>query len=182
MRLLGCDPGLASFGLALYSTTGAWEGDRDDGVWLDVKVITTKATGSQRKADSTAARCALIARQLAWWCDEYRPDAICCEAIALPHGRIQTSVVSALGRVRGIVDAVAAERQLPVLESGPQALKRAVTGDPSAPKDELRAVLELRWPGLQRLWPTQKTLHEHAADACAAVLAARERWPTARAA
>lgn len=171
LRLLGLDPGLASFGLAVAHVT-------DEQVrFVHVAVLTTEPMRGERKTDSTASRCHYLATQLAWWLADQVPHVVCCEAIALPFGKVQTSVVSALGRVRGVVDALAAVRGIPVLESGPQALKRATVGTPSAAKADVKAALEGIYPELAALWPRLRTQHEHAADACASILAARDRWP-----
>lgn len=91
----------------------------------------------------------------------------------MPFGRCRSSVVSALGRARGLVDALAEVHGLPVLEETPQRLKLAAGGRADLSKDDVRIALELRHPELSALWPEHWTLVEHAADACAAVEACR---------
>lgn len=161
VKIIGIDPGLANFGIAVFEVIPP--------TFVRVEVWRTKPDHKARrirKADDTADRCRELGRQLLDLVDE-RVIAIAVEAVALPHGKIQTSVVSALGRVRGLIDAVAELHRLPVLEETPQAVKRRLCGDRSASKDAVRQELERRYPRLSELWPPQKTLLEHAGDAAA---------------
>jgi Holliday junction resolvasome RuvABC endonuclease subunit len=167
VRLIGLDPGLASFGVAVVRLEPV------RAVVEAVRVIRTQPSAKKRrlrKSDDTADRCRQIFRELA---PLVTGDvvALCCEATALPFGRVQTSVVSALGRVRGLVDALAEMHGLPVLEEGPMVLKRLTTGSKSASKEEVRERLQVMFPELVTMWPPQQTLREHAGDAVAAVIA-----------
>lgn len=186
MKLIGLDTGLASFGVAVADVTS-------DGLRFEsVEVWTTKPASKKRrlrKADDTAERVRGLAGQLNVLIIATEPVALCVEAVALPFGRARSSVVSALGRARGIVDALAEVHRLPVLEETPQRVKEASAGKTNASKEEVRAALEAAYPEIAAHWPAQATLVEHAADAAAAVhacrsadvvlaaLRAREAWP-----
>jgi Holliday junction resolvasome RuvABC endonuclease subunit len=69
----------------------------------------------------------------------------------------------------GVVVAVAQRHGLPLVQASPQEVKLALVGRKSAPKEEIVAEVERRWPELEL--PSQVTLQEHAADAVAVVLA-----------
>jgi Holliday junction resolvasome RuvABC endonuclease subunit len=73
-----------------------------------------------------------------------------------------------------LVDAFAAERALPIIEETPQVLKLLTTGKRDASKAEVQAALEGRFPEVRTMWPVQRTLVEHCADALATVVAGLE--------
>lgn len=171
MRLVGLDPGLRSFGAAKVEMV-----DHSPAVFklvaLEVwRTEKTDAVHRIRKADDTAERCRYLARKLLDFCADPDIVAICCEAVALPFVRMQTSVISALGRVRGLVDAVGEMHGIPVLEETPQGLKRIVTGDRTATKERMIEALIRQFPEAELMMPSQTTLHEHAADAGCSIIA-----------
>lgn len=176
LRLLGLDPGLASFGAAVAELPNLGSGKPR---FIDLKVWRTgpsKELKKLRKMDDTAERCTHLAELLNDLVQQYKPIALCVEAIALPYrpGRgMQTSVISALGRVRGLIDMLAVVHQLPVLEESPQRVKKAATGSIGSTKLLVQEALEREYPELRPLWPPQKTLLEHAADAAGAIHACR---------
>jgi Holliday junction resolvasome RuvABC endonuclease subunit len=171
VKLLGCDPGLASFGLAIMSLE-----PRPRVVQLEV--LRTERNVERRRlrvADDTCDRSRRLAHTLLARLDEH-PDviAICVEAWQGTYGKIPHQVVGGLGRVRGILDTLAELHELPIIEEPPQTLKRLVTGNRKASKEEVRDTLENRFPELAGLWPSQKTLQEHAGDAVATCVAGLE--------
>lgn len=170
MKLIGIDSGLAAFGVAVADVSDA--GLR----FGHVEVWTTRPTAKKRrirKADETAERIRTLAGCLHQLVVQMKPIALCVEAVALPFGRSRPSVVSALGRARGIVDTLAEVHRLPVLEWTPQEVKRVITGTEDASKDAVRVGLEAKYVELAAQWPVQKTLVEHAADAAAVIHASR---------
>lgn len=170
MKLIGIDGGLAAFGVAVADVSTA--GLRFE----SVEVWTTKPATKKRRlrrADDTAERVRALAGRLHELIGATHPIALAVEAVALPFGRARLSVVSALGRVRGIVDVLAEVHRLAVLEETPQRLKAATTGVENASKADMRAALETTYPELLQLWPAQETLVEHAADAAAAIHSCR---------
>lgn len=174
MKLIGIDPGLASFAIAVANLK-AWSVE-----WESINIIRTEPDHKTRRirvADDTADRCRAIYRGLQTYAIGpalESPVAICIESTAMPFGKVRTSVVSALGRVRGLVDAFAEEYDCAVVEESPQALKKMLCGKRDASKDDVRRALEQRFPGIERLWPKQKTLIEHAADAAMTIVAGLE--------
>jgi hypothetical protein len=68
---------------------------------------------------------------------------------------------------------LAVVHQLPVLEESPQRVKKLSAGTIGATKDAVKTALELEYPELRALFPWQKTLVEHAADAAGVIHACR---------
>lgn len=176
LKLIGLDPGLANFGIAVAELPNLGSGKPR---FIELKALRTEPSKDKkklRKMDDTAERCTYLAEQLNDLVLAHKPIALCVEAIALPYrpGRApQTSVISALGRVRGLIDMLAVVHQLPVLEESPQRVKKAATGSIGSTKSLVQEALEREYPELRELWPPQRTLHEHAADACGAIHACR---------
>lgn len=166
----GFDSSLAHFGYAVarvYCGTGVQ--------WLAAGVITTKPDSDARtKTDDARARVEGIARELRGLVDRHGPpNIIAVEALALPLGKTSLVTVSALGRCRGLVDALAVEHRLTAREFQPQALKALITGERNAEKALVERTLSVSYPGLEqllaRIAPKNR---EHAADAAAAIHAA----------
>lgn len=98
------------------------------------------------------------------------PSLLACEALALPFGRTSMQVISTLGRARGLVDALAGQHQQQVYETQPAHLKRIVTGDQKATKQQVIAAMVARYPELVSLFAQLKAANvEHAADAAAVI-------------
>ncbi len=176
MKLLGIDPGLAACGIAIADLAGGTPRV------IALRVVRTEPSAKKRRlrsADDLGDRIRAIATVLRARLEEH-PDlvAFCVESKAIPFrgGRmmVKPSAVSALGRVRGLLDAFAVERGLPIIEETAQTLKLLTAGRRDASKADVQAALELRFPEVKALWSTQKTLIEHAADALAAVVAGLE--------
>ncbi len=177
MTLLGIDPGLAALGLAVV------ELEPHGGTRVRrVGVVRTAPSPKRRRlraADDLGDRLRILAVALhAHFLELTDLVAVCVESKAIPFrgGRmmVKPSAVSALGRVRGLVDAYAVERGLPIIEEAPQTLKLLTAGRKDASKAEVQAALERRFLEVRGMWPTQRTLVEHASDALAAVVAGLE--------
>lgn len=123
----------------------------------------TKTADTQRRVESIAVEVRnLVARHGA-------PDDVAVESLVLGL-RSTRATISALGRVRGLVDALCAEHGLTAQEFSPQALKKAVTGDHSAEKSHVAHCLVVDHPSLAALFDRlDASSVEHAADACAAI-------------
>lgn len=168
--IFGFDSSLTHFGYAvarLYGDTGVQ--------WLACGVIVTKPNSdAATKTDDARARVEGIARELRALVERHgRPNVIAVEALALPLGKTSLVTVSALGRCRGLIDALAVEHGLTALEYQPQALKKIVVGDRSAEKSAVEQTLARTYRGLEQLLAQiSRANREHAADAAAAVHAA----------
>lgn len=180
IKLVGVDPGFASFGAssAAYGADGlkfrrveVWHTEKDD--------------DARRKADDTSVRIRWLTAKFMAFVAEEHPIAILTETQASggntcprcnPQAkfRVQTSVLVNTGRVRGMIDAVAELHGIPVIEEAPQRIKIAAAGANNASKLEVAEGLERLYPGVMGLFPhyrdkLKKGDLEHASDACAVI-------------
>ena len=166
-RILGLDPGFASFGWAVVQL-----GRRD--VCLDAGVWRTKK--SPKRCNVTSAsdmhrRGAIIAQSLMAVVARYKPVVACAEALST--GFPNTITMIQLGRAWGILDAMCVQHNMPIVEATPQDIKLATTGKRSASKGEVMAsILEL-YPEVAPMFARikAKTQLEHPSDALGAVVA-----------
>lgn len=128
-RILGVDPGLAATGY------GVVEGDRAHARALAWGAIrsTTRLPREQRLRRIYHALLELI--------DEHRPVEV-----SLEQQYVRDNVRSALslGEARAAAMLAAAERDLPVREYAPTAVKQAVAGHGGAAKEQVQAMLALQ--------------------------------------
>lgn len=127
IRVLGIDPGSVVAGWGLVEQSG--------------NRLTFLAGGVFRppKAD-LPVRLAHLHHHLCSVLDEHRPDAVAVESVF--HAKHARSAL-VLGHARGVLLLAAAQRKLPIHEYAPAAVKKAVTGDGSARKDQVRKMVEL---------------------------------------
>lgn len=71
--------------------------------------------------------------------DEYHPD---CLAIEAPFYGKNIQVTLKLGRAQGVAMAAALSRNLPVIEYSPRKIKQSITGNGSAGKEQVAAMLQ----------------------------------------
>lgn len=173
MRIIGIDPGLASLGCAVLDVVpGA------PPALLSLSVYTTQKADKRRHlraAEDESDRARELYRRLRSVVAVYRPEILAVEACAFPFGRSRFSVVSALGRVRGLIDALVEDNRLALVELTAQEVKRLAAGSKSATKDEVVCAVERLLPDAE--WPPQRTLVEHAADAAAVAWCALQSEP-----
>jgi crossover junction endodeoxyribonuclease RuvC len=173
MIALGIDTGLANLGWALIECKPA--GQRV----LGVGVITTKksdrkrnvlasADNMRRVREQTRALLAIRAGSITF--DSV--DVICTESQSWPRS---ASSSAKIGMSWGIIGSIAEQLGLPLTEASPQQIKLAVAGSKTASKADLMAALATK-PGFKARLATllnsyPKGKHEHAVDACGAVIA-----------
>lgn len=125
MFVLGIDPGLTTTGYGLVSggspTRAAAAG-----------VIRTSPEAP------LGARLATLYRELCALIEEYQPDAISLETV-FTNRNLNTAM--SVGRASGVAILAAAEAGLEVSEYAPTAIKSAVTGDGSADKAAVAAMV-----------------------------------------
>lgn len=164
--IYGFDTSLAHFG---YAVATDFDGPLR---FIAVGVLTTKPDAKAKsKTDDNRRRFEGLANALLSLLKRHGPPRdLCVEATAMPFGQTTSTVLSALGRARGLVDVIAATVGLSAHEYQAQTLKKAVTGDRFAEKHEVvRGVVALYpelGPLLDQLAPSNR---EHAADAAAAI-------------
>ncbi len=166
MIALGIDPGFSCFGWALVSVTVP--------SIIRMGVIrTAKADKKQRvlATEDNVERTRLIHRALRGLLDgDIMPSVVCAEAMSFPRS---SSVAAKVALAWGVIVSSVEARGLPMLQCSPQECKRRVCGSKSASKGEVQfAVLKHfgnEAEGLLEGVPA--SLHEHAYDAAAMVLA-----------
>jgi crossover junction endodeoxyribonuclease RuvC len=119
LRVLGLDPGTATFGWGVVESGGEQLLHRAHGVILTEPSL---ALGD---------RLAVIRDALVAIIREQRPDRIAIERI-FSQGNVQSAV--GIGAARGVTLLVAADLALPLIEATPSEMKRAVAGDGRASK------------------------------------------------
>lgn len=190
--VLGLDPGFASFGYAVLALpTG---GLAEDPAVVALGTLRTKGTDKKQRvlaADDNIRR----ARELAvpirtlihighvgasrdggpkpvmgGLFDERGIALVCAEKMSFPRS---SSAAAKMAMSWGMIVANLERRGVPLLQASPQDVKRRVTGNASASKEEVeRAMVKRFGRGLYRmLGKTPKTQHEHAFDALAVVIA-----------
>lgn len=167
----GFDSSLTHFGYAV----AVWDEEGSPHRYLYVKavgVLITKPDPSSRtKTADTARRMEFLGRQLFALVQKHgAPAGIACEALAIPFGKTGMLTVQTLGRARGLVDAIGALHSVPVEEVQPAHLKRLVTGNHKASKDDVINAVRLAYPEVAALFDQLNEVNvEHAADAVGAL-------------
>jgi crossover junction endodeoxyribonuclease RuvC len=154
-RIIGIDPGLASTGW------GVVEYEKSRVSYLAHGCIETEA------AQSGPERLFFIYRQINTVLDTWNPTEAAMET--LYFGKNVSSAI-AVAEARGVLSLAMAERNLPLAEFTPQAIKQTVVGQRKAEKEQVQEMVRLilGLPVVPR--------PDHAADALgAAVCAAHQR-------
>ncbi len=159
MIILGIDPGTAALGYGVVERNGGLRA-------LDHGCRTTSPEAG------LAARLLTIHATLLELIDLYEPSLLAVERVFFSRN-VQTAF--AVGQARGVVLLAAAERDLPLVEATPSAVKVAVTGSGRADKDQV-ARMVARILGLG-----EPPRPDDAADALAVAVWAAHALPSATA-
>ncbi|WP_431954850.1 crossover junction endodeoxyribonuclease RuvC [Nocardia lijiangensis] len=134
MRVMGVDPGLTRCGLSIV------EGGLGRKVTaLDVDVVRTPADMD------LAQRLMRVADAAEQWMDTHRPGAVAIERVFAQHN-VRTAMGTA--QAGGVIALAAARRGIPVAFHTPSEVKAAVTGNGTADKAQVTAMVT-RILGLQ---------------------------------
>jgi crossover junction endodeoxyribonuclease RuvC len=157
MRILGIDPG--------SSVTGYGAVERKN------SGIEHRAHGTLRfpRAHAQHQRLAAIYAGVTQWVAETQPDAAVVEKIFVSASPRSALI---LGQARGAALAALGSAGIPVYEYAPQQLKRSVTGNGSASKRQVQAMV-------RRLLTLETTPAADAADALALALCHAQAGPLA---
>ena len=163
MRVLGIDPGFSSLGWAICEMFNR------DLTASQCGVITTekaKHLVQLRSSEDNIQRAQLIYHQLSKILSHNDIGLIATETMSWPRN---AGVVAKMGIVWGVIASVSEQLSIPMLQASPIEIKKAVTGNGKASKEEMIASIKTKFPSL--ILPPQTTLQEHCADAVGAVMA-----------
>jgi len=127
MRVLGIDPGLNITGYGLLD-----DGQKDITV-LEAGVVRTKA------AEPMADRLREIAREIEGIITQFKPDVIAVEDLYSHYGHPKTAII--MGHARGIIFLKAAEAGLRVVPYASTRIKKSLTGNGRASKQQMQLMI-----------------------------------------
>lgn len=160
--VLGVDPGFASLGLAWVRLLPHAE------IVERLAVVTTAPSARKRQVlatDDNVHRLRELWETLrAALSPRVGVVACCVEAQSWPRN---AGAAVKVAMVWGLLVAATEEANVPLMQVSPMEIKRAVTGDRKASKDDVQNALDLRYPEMPP-WPAHR---EHCADALGAVVA-----------
>lgn len=146
MIIFGIDPGTAITGYGVIKT------NNNSVVWVDSGIISTDASSP------LADRLELIHDCLEIKMKEHSPDRVCIEE-AFYAKNVHTTLV--LGHARGVAMLAAKKAGASVSEYAPREIKKTVTGNGNATKDQVEYMIKLL------LSPPEAHLYSDAYDALA---------------
>lgn len=125
--ILGIDPGTTVMGYGLLR-----------GVGKQVSLVTLGVIQLHKYSDHYL-KLQHIFRRTTALIDEYHPDELAIEA---PFFGKNVQSMLKLGRAQGVAMSAALARDMPVVEYAPREIKMAITGNGSASKEQVAAMLE----------------------------------------
>lgn len=129
MLILGIDPGLRITGYGLVALTRTTPALREAGV-LRIKAST-----------DMAARLLELHTTLAALLDELKPDRVAVEQLYAHYKHPRTAIL--MGHARGTILLAAAQRGLPVVNLASTMVKRTVTGNGHASKQQVQRAVAM---------------------------------------
>jgi Holliday junction resolvasome RuvABC endonuclease subunit len=174
MIALGVDPGFASFGAAVVVVEPGY------GYVANVSVLRTEKSARKlcvNSVEDNARRVFELGRSLVdllAWADAKHGgvDVVCAESMSFPR---QASVAGKMCLAWGMLLRIVQERDIPLVQASPQAIKKALTGNKAASKEDIAEAVGKRFDGVASEFNRlPKGQHEHGYDAIAAVLACEE--------
>jgi len=127
VRVMGVDPGLTRCGLGVVDT----------GRGREVHPVAVGVVRTPTDLD-LAQRLLRISESAEEWMDRYRPDVVAVERVFSQHN-VRTAMGTA--QAGGVVALAAARRSIPVMFHTPSEVKAAVTGNGSADKKQVTAMI-----------------------------------------
>jgi crossover junction endodeoxyribonuclease RuvC len=157
--VMGIDPGVANTGFGIVRLAGSQMSAIDGGV--------VEAPGQGSPERRLARIHAALAELMTW----HEPAAMALEDVYF--GKNVRSAIG-VGQARGVAMLAAAEREVPCFDYTPQAVKMAVCGSGSAPKDQVQRMVG------SLLGLPEPPQSEHAADALAVAICHAAHAPAQR--
>lgn len=127
MRVLGIDPGLNITGYGIIEET-------DQGIRLiEAGVVRTNAKAP------TGDRLAEIASEVGQIIEQFHPEAMAVEELYSHYAHPKTAIV--MGHARGVVFLKAAEAGLPIFPYAATRVKKSLTGNGRASKEQVQLMI-----------------------------------------
>lgn len=158
--ILGCDPGLANFGLVVT--------DFDFNIY-EFEDVTTKKGRARLVSEDNMMRAQAVSRRIVEVFDKYDITMMCAEAMSAPRS---ASVAIKMAYMWGVLSYLAEQYSIPVLQESPQQIKKSMTGIISATKDDMLDKLKEIGYDIPKM---AKAKLEHPVDSLCAILACKER-------
>ena len=128
--ILGIDPGLSVTGYGLIRPKPFRPSAPSGAEFVEAGVIRTLDT------DPLDRRLLEIRRGVEEVLSEYSPTALAVEALYSHYAHPRTAIL--MGHARGVICCAAASRDIPVLDYAATHIKRSLTGNGRAPKDQVQ--------------------------------------------
>lgn len=138
-RILGLDPGLHTTGYAIIEA-----GPQSPKV-CEAGII--RSTSSRHKPD-LAARILSLYNGIVEVVDQFQPHALAVEQLYAHYQHPRTAILMA--HARGVIFLAAGQRDIPVASYNATRIKKMITGNGRAPKDQVQRAIQ-RELGLRRL-------------------------------
>ena len=138
-RILGIDPGLQVTGYAVLEAAPKGPLVREAGVI---------STAQRRQAPDMALRVRSLYDSIVEILDQFRPAVLAVEQLYAHYDHPRTAILMA--HARGVVFLAAAQHEVPVVSYNATRIKKTVTGNGRAPKDQVQRTVQ-RELGLPRL-------------------------------
>ena len=133
MRVLGIDPGLNITGYGLLEDAGE-----------SIRVLEAGVVRTDSR-EEMAVRLREIAREIETIINQFHPDVVAIEELYSHYGHPKTAII--MGHARGIIFLQAAEAGIPVMPYASTRIKKSLTGNGRASKQQMqfmiRSALEL---------------------------------------
>jgi crossover junction endodeoxyribonuclease RuvC len=139
LRILGVDPGLQITGYAVIEAGPHKPIVREAGL--------IRATPGRTPADM-AQRVRSVYDSIVEVIDQFRPGVVVVEQLYAHYDHPRTAILMA--HARGVIFLAAAQRDLPVISYNPTRIKKTITGNGHAPKDQVQRTVQ-RELGLAQL-------------------------------
>jgi len=180
VNVLGIDPGMAAFGVAVV--------DLSANKVLRLDVIETAKSDKKRgvrASDDNLRRAQEIVVGLKKIIRSYDSDhvmpcghyggtsfaAICAESMSFPRN---SSSSAKIGYSWGIIATIADHLGLPIVQASPQEIKKTLCGRKDASKDDVEDAVRALYVGAKVEARIKKSFHNHAWDALSAVASCME--------
>jgi crossover junction endodeoxyribonuclease RuvC len=130
-RILGIDPGLQITGYAVV------EGSPQGPLVCEAGVIRT--TDSQATSDMAPRLCSLFGG-LVEVLEQFQPEVVAVEQLYAHYQHPRTAIL--MGHARGVIFLAAGQRGLPVVSYNATSIKKTITGNGRASKDQVQRTIQ----------------------------------------